>query len=151
MQEPIRRGAKDPAVVRATAGLTAYLRELVLSARRPVRDCANYETHVWLADLPEGVDRPSATLDGVLLTLDHVPPLAPPALPESLKGWVEPEDSSDPSGPDPPLAGEGPGRLMVTDENGRTVLGQGTVRRQEAADVLRAYTTWLVLWRQWAA
>jgi hypothetical protein len=61
MQEPIRRGAKDPAVVRATAGLAAYLRELVLSARRPVRDCAHYETQVWLADLPEGVDRPSAT------------------------------------------------------------------------------------------
>jgi hypothetical protein len=40
---------------------------------------------------------------------------------------------------------------MVTDENGLTRLVQGTVQRQEAADVLRAYTTWLVLWRQWAA
>jgi integrase len=150
MQEPIRRGARDPAVVRATAGLVAYLRELVLSTRGPVRDCAHYETQVWLADLPEGVDRPSATPDGVLLTLDHVPPLAPPALPESLKGWVEPNASSDPTGPDPPLAEEGPGEIIVTDENGRTGLVQGTVQRQEAADVLRAYTTWLVLWRRWA-
>jgi hypothetical protein len=150
MQEPIRRGAKDPAVVRATAGLAAYLRELVLSARRPVRDCADYETQVWLADLPEGVDRPSATPDGVLLALDHVPPLAPPALPASLKGWVEPSASSDPTGPDPPLVEEGPGEIMVTDENGRTGLVQGTVQRQEAADVLRAYTAWLVRWRRWA-
>jgi hypothetical protein len=77
MQEPIRRGAKDPGVVRSTAGLAAYLRELVLSSRRPVRDCAHYETQVWLADLPEGVDRPSTASDGVLLALDHVPPQAP--------------------------------------------------------------------------
>jgi very-short-patch-repair endonuclease len=105
---------------------------------------------VWLADLPEGVDRPSATPDGVLLTLDHVPPLAPPALPESLKGRVEPEVLSDPTGPDPPLAEEGPGEIIVTDEHGRTGLVQGTVQRQEAADVLRDYTAWLVLWRRWA-
>ncbi|HEY7607043.1 MAG TPA: hypothetical protein VID07_09750, partial [Actinomycetes bacterium] len=39
---------------------------------------------------------------------------------------------------------------MVTDEDGRTGLVQGTVRRKEAADVLRAYTTWLGLWRRWA-
>jgi hypothetical protein len=54
MQERIRRDANDPDVVRATAGLAAYLRELVLTARRPIRDCARYETRVWLADLPEG-------------------------------------------------------------------------------------------------
>jgi hypothetical protein len=36
---------------------------------------------------------------------------------------------------------------MVTDEDGRSVLVQGTMQRQEAADVLRAYTTWLGLWR----
>jgi hypothetical protein len=40
MQERIRRDANDPDIVRATAGLAAYLRELVLTARRPIRDCA---------------------------------------------------------------------------------------------------------------
>ena len=149
MGEPISRHARDPDVVRATAGLAAYLRELVLSARHPIRDCARYETQVWLADLPAGVERPSATADGVLLALDHVPPVAPPPLPEVLKGWIDPRASLDPAGPDPPLAEEGPGEVWASDENGHTVLVPGTVQRQEAADVLRAYATWLLRWRRW--
>jgi very-short-patch-repair endonuclease len=150
MREPSSRDARDPDVVRATAGLAAYLRELVLSARRPILDCARYETQVWLADLPDGMERPSATADGVLLALDHVPPVAPPALPGVLKGWVDPGASLDPTGPDPPLAEEGPGEVWANDERGHTALVPGTVRRQEAADVLRAYTTWLLHWRRWA-
>lgn len=150
MREPIIRDARDPDVVRATAGLAAYLRELVLSARRPIRDCARYETQVWLADLPDGVERPSATADGVLLALDHVSPVAPPALPEVLKGWVDSRTSLDPAGPDPPLAKEGPGEVWASDESGHAALVPGTVQRQEAADVLRAYTTWLRHWRRWA-
>lgn len=89
MEERIRRDAKDPDVVRATAGLAAYLRELVVTARRPVRDRARYDARVWLGELPEGVERPSVTADGVLLALDHIPRIAPPALPEALKEWVD--------------------------------------------------------------
>jgi hypothetical protein len=85
MQEPIRRGAKDPGVVRATAGLAAYLRELVLSARRPVRDCANYDTQVWLADLPEGVDRPSAAPGLCWLSAICVPE-TPPSAAQDARG-----------------------------------------------------------------
>lgn len=150
MQEPIRRDANDPDVLRATAGLARYLRELVLTARRPVRDCERYDTQVWLADLPEGVQRPAATADGVLLTLDHVPHAAPPALPGVLKGWIDHEASLDPAGPDPPLAEQGPGEVWGTDEDGSPALAPGTVPRQQAADVLRAYTTWLPGWRRWA-
>src|SRR6266536_4395683 len=148
MQERIRRDAHDPDVVRATTGLAAYLRELVLTARRPIRDCARYEIQVWLADLPAGVERPSPTADGVLLPLDHVPRIAPPVLPEVLKGWVDDDALLDPAGSDPPLAEEGPGEAWIIDENGYTVLAPGTVQRQEAADVLRAYTTWLLHWRR---
>jgi hypothetical protein len=150
MQERVRRDAHDPDVVRATAGLVAYLRELVLTARRPIRDCAQYETQVWLADLPEGVELPSATPDGVLLALDHIPHTAPPALPEVLRGWVDHEASLDPAGSDPPLAEQGPGQIWATDEDGNPALVPGTVHRQQAADVLRAYTTWLPRWRRWA-
>ncbi len=150
MQERIRRDARDPDVVRATAGLTRYLRELVLTGRRPVRDCERYEARVWLADLPEGVQRPAATADGVLLTLDHVPRVAPPALPEVLAGWVGVDALLDPTGPDPPLAEEGPGEIRVTDEHGSPALVRGTVQRQEAAGVSRAYAAWLPRWRRWA-
>jgi hypothetical protein len=86
MREPISRDARDPDVVRATAGLAAYLRELVLSARRPIRDCARYETQVWLADLPDGMEQPSATADGVLLALDHVPPGRPSGAARGAQG-----------------------------------------------------------------
>jgi AAA domain len=150
MQERVRRHANDPEVVRATAGLTDYLRELVLTERGRVRDCERYEARVWLADLPEGVQRPAATADGVLLTLDYVPRVAPPALPEVLKGWIDHDAVVDPTGLDPPLAEEGPGEVWAPDENGSLGLVPGTVQRQEAADVLRAYSEWLPRWRRWA-
>ena len=150
MQERIRRHANDPEVVRATAGLTAYLRELVLTERGRVRDCERYEARVWLADLPEGVQRPAATADSVLLTLDYVPRVAPPALPEVLKGWIDHDAVVDPTGLDPPLAEEGPGEVWAPDESGSLGLVPGTVQSQEAADVLRAYSEWLPRWRRWA-
>lgn len=91
-----------------------------------------------------------ATADGVLLTLDHIPRIAPPALPEVLEEWVGHDASLDAAGPDPSLAEEGPGEFWGTDENGIPALVPGTVRREEASDVLRAYTTWLPHWRRWA-
>jgi hypothetical protein len=67
-----------------------------------------------------------------------------------LKEWVGHDASLDAAGPDPSLAEEGPGEFWGTDENGIPALVPGTVRREEAPDVLRAYTTWLPHWRRWA-
>ena len=96
------------------------------------------------------MERPSATADGVLFTLGHIPRFAPPAPPEVLKEWVDHDASLNATGQDPSLAEEGSGEVWVTDENGIPALVAGTVRREEAAEVLGAYTTWLPLRRRWA-
>ncbi|MFI2238001.1 AAA domain-containing protein [Streptomyces chrestomyceticus] len=146
-----RRHASDPDVVGQTAGLVNFLRDMVHSSHQRQRDDRGRE-RLWLARLPESVRRPAPRPDGVLLTLDHVPQSAPPDLPGSLDGWVDPTLCLDPDGGDPPLAEEGPGSELVRIAGERERLAEGdTLRREEAGDVLRAYGTWLDRWRRWAA
>ncbi|MFJ6569839.1 AAA domain-containing protein [Streptomyces sp. NPDC091292] len=145
-----RSHASDPDVIAQTAGLVNFLRDVVHSSHQRQRDDRGRD-RLWLGRLPEPVRRPTPRDDGVLLTLDHVPQSAPPDLPASLDGWVEPTRCLDPDGGDPPLADEGPGRELVRVADGREPLEEdGTLRREEAGDVLRAYGTWLDRWRRWA-
>lgn len=145
-----RRHASDPDVIGQTAGLVNFLRDMVHSSHQRQRDDRNRE-RLWLARLPEPIRRPTPRNDGVLLTLDHVPQSAPPDLPTSLDGWVEPTRCLDPDGGDPPLAEAGPGRELVhVADAGEQPEEEGTLRREEAGDVLRAYGTWLDRWRRWA-
>lgn len=145
-----QRQASDPEVIGQTAGLINFLRDVVHSSHQRQRDDRNRE-RLWLARLPESVRRPTPSHDGVLLELDHVPQTAPPDLPTSLEGWVEPERCLDADAGDPPLAEEVPGRdlVRVTDSSERSE-EEGTVRRAESMDVLRAYGAWLARWRKWA-
>ncbi|MEV5884910.1 AAA domain-containing protein [Streptomyces sp. NPDC052020] len=130
-----------------------FLRDMVHSSHQRQRDDRSRE-HLWLAKLPEPVRRPAPRPDGVLLTLDHVPQSAPPDLPDSLDGWVDPARCLDPDGGDPPLAERGPGpgtELVRVADAKEPPAEEGTVRRDEAGDVLRAYGPWLDRWRRWAA
>lgn len=150
MNDP-RRHASDPDVIGQTAGLVNFLRDMVHSTHQRQRDDRNRE-RLWLARLPEPVRRPAPRPDGVLLTLDHVPQSAPPDLPESLDGWVEPASCLDSDGGDPSLAEVGPGSELARVADGRESPAQEvTLRREEAGDVLRVYGTWLERWRRWAA
>lgn len=150
MNDP-RCHASDPDVIGQTAGLVNFLRDMVHSSHQRQRDDRNRE-RLWLARLPELVRRPAPRPDGLLLTLDHVPQSAPPDLPDSLDGWVEPTSCLDPDGGDPPLAEEGPGGELVRVADDREPPAEeGTLRREEAGDVLRSYGTWLDRWRRWAA
>ncbi|MEU3413432.1 AAA domain-containing protein [Streptomyces sp. NPDC006658] len=128
-----------------------FLRDMVHSSHQRQRDDRSRD-HLWLAKLPDPVRRPTPRPDGLLLTLDHVPQSAPPVLPDSLDGWVEPARCLDPDGGDPPLAEEGPGTELVPVADAKEGLAEeGTLRREEAGDVLRAYGAWLDRWRRWAA
>ena len=64
------------------------------------------------------------------------------------------EQCQDPDGGDPTLAVEGPGQELVqATDNSQQWEGEAddhTVRREEAAEVLRAYGPWLTRWRRWA-
>lgn len=145
-----RRHASDPDVIGQTAGLVNFLRDVVHSSHQRQRDDRGRE-RLWLARLPESVRRPTPRDDGLLLSLDHVPQSAPPDLPPSLDGWVEPARCLDPGSGDPPLADEGPGRELVRVADARERReAEGTLRREEAGDVLREYSTWLERWRRWA-
>ncbi|MER5558797.1 AAA domain-containing protein [Streptomyces sp. NPDC002506] len=148
-----RRTAKDPDVIGQTTGLIGFLKEVVQSSHNRLRDDQRSRERLWLANLPASVRRPSDRIDGLLLTLDHVPQTAPPPLPDALDGWVSAERCQDADGGDPPLAIEGPGRELVRAADGRQWLEEAedhTVRREDAAEVLRAYGPWLDRWRRWA-
>ncbi|MFJ8810387.1 endo alpha-1,4 polygalactosaminidase [Streptomyces sp. NPDC102490] len=119
MKDP-RRHASDPDVIGQTAGLVNFLRDMVHSSHQRQRDDRSRE-HLWLAKLPAPVSRPAPRSDGLLLKLDHVPQCAPPDLPDSLDGWVEPARCLDPDGGDPPLAEEGPGTELVRAASGNIV------------------------------
>ncbi|MFJ8010806.1 AAA domain-containing protein [Streptomyces fagopyri] len=136
-----------------TTGLLGFLKEVVQSSHNRLRDDRRSRERLWLAGLPASVRRPADRVDGLLLTLDHVPQTAPPPLPEALDGWVSPERCQDADGGDPPLALEGPGRELVRAADDRQWFEEAedhTVRREDAAEVLRAYGPWLDRWRRWA-
>jgi hypothetical protein len=145
-----RLAPNDPGVVSATSGLVAYLRDLVRSVRKPVRDCGSYHDVFWLAEIPDGVIRSDPSSDEVLLVVDHVPRLAPPALPEVLAGWVEPARIREAGQDDPPLAERGPAQVWVRNEYDLPVLAREVVDRNEATTVLDAYTEWVAEWRVWS-
>ncbi|MGA4545161.1 AAA domain-containing protein [Uniformispora flossi] len=148
------RAASDPEVIGQTAGLIGFLKEVVKSSHQRLRDDRKARERVWLADLPGAVRQPTGRVDGVLLVLDHVPQTAPPPLPELLDGWVTAERCQDADGGDPPLASLGPRRELLQASDGREQweeAADGTVRREDAAEVLRAYGPWLERWRRWAA
>lgn len=147
------RAANDPDVIGQTAGLIGFLKEVVQSSHNRLRDDRRSRERLWLAHLPASVRRPSDRADGLLLQLDHVPQTAPPPLPDVLDGWVLAEQCQDPDGGDPPLAAEGPGRDLVRAADGREWWEEAddhTVRREDAAEVLRAYGPWLDRWHRWA-
>ncbi|MFJ7902229.1 AAA domain-containing protein [Streptomyces sp. NPDC096198] len=148
-----QRAANDPDVIGQTTGLIGFLKEVVQSSHNRLRDDRRSRERLWLANLPASVRRPSDRVDGLLLTLDHVPQAAPPPLPDALDGWVSTERCQEADGGDPPLAIEGPGRELVRAADGREWWEEPedhTVRREDAAEVLRAYGPWLDRWRRWA-
>lgn len=146
-----RRHAGDPGVIAAATGLVSFLREVVQNSTQRIRDDRDRSReHMWLAQLPEGVRRPTDRPDGLLISLDHVPRAVPPPLPEVLDGWVAPDRIEHADGGDPPLAEECPGRERARDADGRTWWEERTVRREDAAEVLHAYGPWLQRWRRWA-
>ncbi|MGH3785201.1 MAG: AAA domain-containing protein [Pseudonocardiaceae bacterium] len=115
-----------------------------------MRDCGSYRDVLWLADMPQGALQPDPSRDEVLLVVDHVPRLAPPALPEVLTGWVDPALIREAGKDDPPLAERGPAQVWTRDEYDLPVLARVIVDRDKATTVLDAYDEWVTEWRAWS-
>ena len=141
-----RRTAADPQILAWTQGLVNYVRELVQSRRRPVRDSGRYPLRIWLASLPESAERPDVDHSGTLLTLDYRPSRAYPRAPRELDGWLDHGRLDRPEQGDPELAEEGP--IRTGDVSAHR--GTATIPRAQAESVLRAYEAWLPTWRRWA-
>ncbi|QKV72063.1 AAA family ATPase [Streptomyces harbinensis] len=125
------------------------MREFVRGSYKPVRDAQKYPEVLWLTDLPDDRLRRHPDGDRTLLKVAHRPPRPAPALPEVLAGWVDPEAAATAAPEAPPLADSGPGQGWQEDEDG-DLFEVSEIPREEAHDVLRAYTRWLEAWRKWS-
>jgi very-short-patch-repair endonuclease len=122
------RDASDPDILARTQGLIDYIRYFAVSRQDPVREFAGYKSVILLADLPNAVIRSKTADDGVILTVQYLPPRPHPAIPDSLRGWIDEHAAVDFSGAVPELASAGPAQTVV-----------------------RAYQDWLGEWQEWAA
>ncbi|MFJ3214443.1 AAA domain-containing protein [Kitasatospora sp. NPDC086801] len=84
------------------------------------------------------------------MKVDHRPRKPAPEIPKELSGWLSSEAVAQPTVEEPLLAETGPGRGWIEDENGE-LIEVNEIRREDAADVLRAYTRWLPQWQKWSA
>ena len=141
--------ANNPDAVHHTRQLIEYMREIVRGSYKPVRDLQKYPEVLWLSGLPDDKLRRHPDADRTLLKVAHRPPRPAPVLPEVLAGWVDPEAAATATPEAPPLAETGPGQGWQEDENG-DLFEVSEIRREEAPDVLRAYTRWLDAWRKWS-
>jgi len=144
-----RRTSADPEVLELTRGLITYIRELVRSRRRPVRDCERYDARIWAYEVPDAFRPLASGADGVLLSVAHIPARPHPQPPVILTEWLDDEALGIPESGDPQLAEYGPAPT-VTGWVGNATADAITVPRNQALEVLRAYQDWLPLWRQWA-
>ncbi|UCM88942.1 AAA domain-containing protein [Streptomyces marincola] len=148
MKQPVLR-ADDPQVVRHTRDLVEFLREFVRSSYKPVRDCSKYKQVLWLAECPDELVPAKLAASGVLFKVKHYPVRPAPTVPDVLQGWIEPQDVASATAGDPHLADVGPGRGYAEDEDGNTY-ETDEIAREDALEVLSAYSRWLPEWRRWA-
>ncbi|MDX3854223.1 AAA domain-containing protein [Streptomyces sp. AK02-01A] len=141
--------ANNSEAVHRTRQLIEYMREIVRGSYKPVRDSQKYPEVLWLSGLPDDKLRRHPDGDRLLLKVPHRPPRPVPVLPDVLAGWVDSEAAATATPEVPSLAESGPGQGWEEDENG-DVFEVSEIRREEAHEVLRAYSRWLEVWRQWS-
>ena len=147
MAEAVGRSATDVAVVGATRGLIGYLRDLVLATTTQVRDVANYESVVWLGELPDGLSPPTGDSD-IVLDLAYEPPPLQPEVPSILNGQLQPSDIGDPLSPPRLVDDQSPQLRPAGDE---TKSAEVESYREDRLAILLAFRSWLPAWQTWAA
>ncbi|GAA1745515.1 AAA domain-containing protein [Luedemannella helvata] len=96
--------SRDRELVATTSNLVEFLRDVAQARRRRVLDVGEYETVLWLADLPAEVvlDR-DAGAGEALFAVPRVRAEAAPPLPAELRGWVDEAAAKDANGAEPRL------------------------------------------------
>lgn len=130
------RGPRNSHLLKSTIGLAEYLRDLVRSARSPVRDISKLTDIVWLGDVvdhaPVASGRDDADEFTGVLALHYVSQEPAPRAPGGLRDRLDPAQVNDPSGPEPHL---------------RPAAGESGAPARETQD---AFEAWISEWRAWA-
>jgi very-short-patch-repair endonuclease len=144
--------ATDRALVATTSSLVEFLRDVALARRRRIVDVAEYETVLWLDELPPEVNvEINAGPGEVLFSVPRLRPEAPPEPPAALTNWLDRDAMRDSSSASPVLKEKGPAWVVVEQPGGGKGMQAKVVSRGEAPDVGRAFESWLPQWQAWAA
>ncbi|HEU5354878.1 MAG TPA: AAA domain-containing protein, partial [Actinocrinis sp.] len=149
-------GPRSPQIIESTTGLIRYLRDVVRSSRRVVRDTAKFEDVVWLHEVPEGLvrvpDAASADQESLrVLTLDYEPRVAVPLPPRVLDGWLDADALHDPFGPEPTLRPNPDPATLVAGHGELDTVPRSLESRSHVQQAHEAFDAWLGDWREWAA
>jgi hypothetical protein len=144
--------ATDRALVATTSSLVEFLRDVALARRRRILDVSEYDTVLWLDDLPAEVSvEVNAGPGEVLFSVPRLRPEAPPEPPAALTNWIDREAMRDSSQDSPVLKEKGPAWVVVEQPDGTKGIQPKVVSRKEAPDVGRSFENYLPSWQAWAA
>lgn len=149
-------GPRSPQIVESTTGLIRYLRDMVGSSCRVVRDTAKFEDVVWLHEVPEGLVRVPDAASGDqesprILNLDYEPRLPVPLPPRVLDGWLDADALHDPFGPEPALRPSPDPASSVAGRSEPDVVTRSLESHSNVQQVHDAFEAWIGDWRDWAA
>jgi very-short-patch-repair endonuclease len=143
--------SRDRELIATTSSLVEFLRDVALARRRRITDAREYETVLWLDELPAEVSVDVNAGPGeTLLKIPRLRAEAAPEPPAVLTNWLDKDALRDSSSVSPVLKEKGPAWVVVEQPDGEKGMIVKTLPLAEAPDVGRAFETWLPLWHAWA-
>ena len=144
--------ATDRALVATTSSLVEFLRDVALARRRRILDVSEYDTVLWLDDLPAEVSvEVNAGPGEVLFSVPRLRPEAPPEPLGALTNWIDRDAMLDSSADSPVLKEKGSAWVVVEQPDGSKGMISKRVSRDQAPDVGRAFELYLPVWQSWAS
>jgi very-short-patch-repair endonuclease len=144
--------SKDRELIATTRSLVEFLRDIAQARRRRIVDVTEYDSVLWLDDLPgEVVINAEAGPGEVLFAVPRIRAEAPPEPPAALTNWLDRAAINDSSSPTPVLKERGPAWVVVEQPDGTKGMAAKVLPLADAPDVGRAFESWLPLWHAWAA
>jgi hypothetical protein len=144
--------SKDRDLIATTSSLVEFLRDVALARRRRIVDVAEYDTVLWLSELPAEINVDVDAGPGErLFAVPRLRAEAPPEPPAALTNWLDREALRDSTAPSPVLKEIGPAWVVVEQPDGSKGMAARALPLAEAPDVGRAFESWLPVWQAWAA
>ncbi|MDT5025910.1 MAG: hypothetical protein QOE61_2336, partial [Micromonosporaceae bacterium] len=144
--------SRDRELIATTSSLVEFLRDVALARRRRIVDVNEYETVLWVDDLPVEVSVDVNAGPGEpLFAIPRLRAESPPEPPAVLTNWLDKDALHDSSSLSPVLKAKGPAWVIVEQPNGGKGMAAKVLPLAEAPDVGRAFETYLPAWQAWAA